>query len=205
VLGARVAADISAALVQDTYSWTGGHDVSVPLGPLTVSDSFADDPGTKELNRRVALALSGPLSMETSGALEMQPTKTTRTWAAAAKAAAGTAATATSSFSASYVGDADDRLFNLPYQEAWSRAFGRLVPEDGSGERRRDFDAKAGIEVPGNALGFSGSADAGSGFNGALNTRNSRLQLQTSVRKGDTVSDPRFTPPRSRAESAEIH
>jgi hypothetical protein len=113
--------------------------------------------------------------------LEILPARVTRTWTASAKASIADRAAAASSFSASYVGEADDRLSLLPYQEAWAHSSSLLKPDDGASERRRDFSAKTSIDLNSSRVGFSAAATADSQFNATLDTRTDKTDLKITI------------------------
>ena len=179
LIGAKVRAEMSSANTQGTYRWTGGHGIDLPLGPFTVSDAFSDDPEAETISRKIGLAYAGRLSLAASGTAELLSARTTRTWNASAKAAVEDRASAAAAFAVSFVGEEAASLFALPYHRAWNESAVFVVPDDGSGERRRDMDAKIELGLEGGWLDFSGSATGSSAFNAALDARTSAAELRT--------------------------
>ncbi|MFA6505111.1 MAG: hypothetical protein WCT14_03375 [Treponemataceae bacterium] len=178
ILGAKVSAELGMANSGDTFSWLGAHGIVLPLGPLKIMETFSTDPETETLSHKATIAVSGPVSAEAISALDILPTKITRSWKASMSTSAFERVNASASFLSSYIGPADYSLFRLPYQSAWAESWEQLLPDAGTSERRRDFSADANFAVKGDTIGFTTTAAASSKFNASLDSRVESAELR---------------------------
>jgi hypothetical protein len=183
LLGARTSANIGLGTFAGTPRWNGGHSISAPIGPLTLTESFSVDPEGETLARKAGLSLSGPLSVSVGSALDAQSSRTARNWEAAASATTGGASRDDSDFlgwegidakaaaSVAYTAPTDDRVFERTYAEAWTGSGAELALDDGSDERRRALAAESAVDFKALPVGLSLEGNGRSRFSLADDSR----------------------------------
>lgn len=190
VLGSRLSGTLASSVGTFGTVWSASHAASIPVGPLSLQESFSFAPNDESLERGFGFELSLPLRVGISGAVDGESAQLIRTWKASlgvsgapisgkkeeeasAKVSAGLDA------SAAWTENADERLADLTdYGEAWQWSWKPLTPDDGKGVRKRALEGRTNFALEAEPVGVGVTADGLSNYLASSGTTESTSSLR---------------------------
>ena len=206
VLGARIGVRGGLSAGSFGTSWRAAHSVGLPLGPLSLEESF-ELKGEEELaDRSFALSLAGPAAGRLSARAKAEGDVVGRTWqfsasgdpAAVEEGAPAPVLRAAAAATVAWTGAAENGRYDFGnYGAAWKESWTALLPDDGSGERKRDADFSASMDLDPRPVGLSASASATSAYSRADDSLGSSAAIGFSLPAKFGTTGAKFTARRS--------
>lgn len=170
--------------------WNAGHTVTLPLGPLSVSERFDLDPYAQYAEQELRFALAGPVPITAAASHEREGSARSRRWRLSMNAPTtqkdldqtrGRSFNATAALQVKYRREGEDPLSADTYFKAWTDSWSRLVPDSGEDERTRDFSADLTASVTATPIGIETSAAGSASFSAAQRRRHTAVKARLAL------------------------
>ncbi|MDR0554300.1 MAG: hypothetical protein LBG76_05830 [Treponema sp.] len=166
LLGTRLSFNTAFAFLPNENSWSAGHEILRSWGPFTVSESFSLDPSDVSLNHRLSFLLNAPVRGRLEGNLLYRNQDLEQTWNAGLGIAPASSRPLGISIDADiqWLSEGEDFGPLDNYGDAWVKSWEPLIPDRGTGAKKRDIHGLLKIPLKLSPLGLEWSADGRSGF-----------------------------------------
>lgn len=175
VLGSAVRGNLRISAADQVRSWSGGHGIETPLGPLTLTEAFSVDPADERLRHQIGADLRSPLAATLAAELNRDGETLSRAWEGSLRY--GDKRMLQAEGKAQWTEAMEEHPVLPPaYGGAWTWSWPPLIPDAGENARTRTAEAKlrGGLEEA--PLGLLLSAEGKSSFNGPRATLGSEAR-----------------------------
>ncbi|MDR2803841.1 MAG: hypothetical protein LBB22_06095 [Treponema sp.] len=176
LLGIQLAGNVAFSTGTTNPWWNAGHNISRSLGPVSLSEAFFVDPYGDSWNHEAKISLSGIVPVSFAANSEFNSGKKNRAWQA------GLGMPSIPGTPLNFALKADGRWTNTEavdeegyhnYGKVWGDSWQSLIPDDGSGESKRQLHGRFETGLNTAPIGFYLSLDARSGADTPVNSTES--------------------------------